>query len=92
MSLIDGTFADAKTATAVGDSAEAKSNALVLAELARWLALDRNTPQWHEQSNDLVVAAEQAAASESNDPKELRAVFHNVYARCEACHALRRPQ
>ena len=34
----------------------------------------------------LVKAAQAAAASETNDPKTLRTVFHNIYTRCEACH------
>ncbi len=92
MSLIDGTFADAKTAASVGDAAEAKQYALVIAELGEVLALDRNDDRWKNQSRDLVAAAKEAAASDATDPKELRAVLHKVYDRCEACHAVRRPQ
>ncbi len=91
MSLISGTFADGKKAATVGDAAEAKSNALVLAELGRMLAVERNDASWKQDSEALVAAAEKAAATESDEPKVLKAVFHDVYANCEACHALRRP-
>ncbi|HMC10552.1 MAG TPA: hypothetical protein VKH44_04650 [Pirellulaceae bacterium] len=86
MFTIDGTFVDAKLALETGDTAAAKSDAIVLAELGQWLAADRAGDQWHTQSGDLVKAAQAAAENESNDPKALRAVFHNVYTRCEACH------
>ncbi len=92
MSLIDGTFSDAKTAASVGDVADAKSYASVMAELGAVLAIDRNDERWKTQSHDLIEAAKEAAASKSEDPKELRAIFHKVYERCEACHAVRRPQ
>jgi hypothetical protein len=86
MFTIDGTFVDAKLALETGDAAAAKSDAVVLAELGQWLAADRGGDQWHTQAGDLVTAAQAAAASETNDPKTLRAVFHNIYTRCEACH------
>jgi hypothetical protein len=86
MFTIDGTFVDAKLALETSDAAAAKSDAIVLAELGQWLAADRAGDQWHTQSGDLVKAAQAAAESDSNDPKALRAVFHNVYTRCEACH------
>jgi hypothetical protein len=91
MSLMDGTFADAKTSVAVGDANEAKTSALALAELSQYLAIDRNDPRWRDQSIDLAAAATEAAASDATDEKSLRKVFHDVYQRCEACHALRRP-
>jgi hypothetical protein len=86
MHLIDGTFTDARTALAVGDSETAKSNAAVLAELGQYLAVDRNGKQWHEQADDLVKAANEIAVSKSSDPKALREDFHLLYANCEACH------
>jgi cytochrome c556 len=86
MFTIDGTFVDAKLALETGDTAAAKSDAIVLAELGQWLAADRAGDQWHTQSGDLVKAAQAAAENESNDSKALRAAFHNVYTRCEACH------
>jgi hypothetical protein len=86
MFTIDGTFVDAKLALETGDAAAAKSDAVVLAELGQWLAADRGGDQWHTQAGDLVKAAQAAAASETNDPKTLRTVFHNIYTRCEACH------
>jgi hypothetical protein len=91
MSLLDGTFADAKTAASVGDAGEAKQSALTLAELGQYLAVDRNDERWRKQSNDLVAAAIEAAAADATDTKSLRKVFHDVYDRCEACHAVRRP-
>jgi hypothetical protein len=91
MSLIDATFADAKTSVAVGDANEAKTSALALAELSRYLAIDRNDERWRKQSEDLVAAAQEAATSEATDEKSLRKIFHAVYERCEACHAVRRP-
>jgi hypothetical protein len=91
MSLIDATFADAKTSAAVGDANEAKTSALALAELSQYLAIDRNDERWRTQSIDLAVAANEAAASNATDEKSLRKVFHEVYQRCEACHAVRRP-
>jgi hypothetical protein len=86
MFTIDGTFVDAKLSLETGDAAAAKSDALVLAELGQWLTADRAGDQWHTQSADLVKAAQAAAENESNDPKTLRTVFHNIYTRCEACH------
>ena len=86
MFTIDGTFVDAKLALESGDAAAAKSDAIVLAELGQWLGADRAGDQWHTQSGDLVKAAQAAAESETNDPKTLRTVFHNIYTRCEACH------
>jgi hypothetical protein len=96
MHLIDGTFTDARTALATGISdsgaagsasaEQAKTYALVLAELGQYLAADRNGDQWHSQSGDLTTAAQEIAVSKSTDPKELRADFHNLYANCEACH------
>jgi hypothetical protein len=86
MFTIDGTFVDAKLALETGDAAAAKSDAVVLAELGQWLAADRGGDQWHTQAGDLVKAAQAAAENESNDPKTLRAVFHSIYTRCEACH------
>lgn len=86
MFTIDGTFVDAKLALETGDAAAAKSDAIVLAELGQWLAADRAGDQWHTQSGDLVKAAQAAAERETNDPKTLRTVFHNIYTRCEACH------
>lgn len=89
MHLIDGTFADAKTALATGDAANAKAYAVVLTELGQVLALDRAGQQWHEQSGDLVSAAQELATSQSGDPKLLREQFHHLYVNCEACHQRR---
>jgi len=89
MHLIDGTFTDAKTALATGDAANAKACAVVLAELGQVLALDRAGQQWHEQSNDLVAAAQELATSQTDDPKLLREQFHHLYVNCEACHQRR---
>ena len=86
MHLIDGTFTDARLALAGGDSETAKLNAVVLAELGRYLAIDRNGDQWREQSGDLVKAASEIAVSKTNDPIALREDFHSLYANCEACH------
>jgi hypothetical protein len=89
MHLIDGTFTDAKTALVTGDAANAKSYAVVLAELGQVLALDRAGQQWHEQSADLVSAANEFARSQTDDPKQLRDQFHHLYVNCEACHQRR---
>jgi len=89
MHLIDGTFTDAKTALATGDAASAKTYAVVLTELGQVLALDRAGRQWHDQSADLVSAAQELAASQSNDSKLLREQFHHLYVNCEACHQRR---
>jgi len=89
MHLIDGTFTDAKTALATGDAASAKTYAVVLAELGQVLALDRAGQQWHEQSADLVSAANELARSQTDDPKQLREQFHHLYVNCEACHQRR---
>ena len=86
MHLIDGTFTDARTVLATGECDNAKTYAVVLAELGQYLAADRNGDQWHSQSGDLTTAAQEIAASKSTDPKELRVDFHNLYANCEACH------
>lgn len=89
MHLIDGTFTDAKTALATGDAANAKTYAVVLAELGQVLALDRAGQQWHEQSADLVSAANELARSQTEDPKQLREQLHHLYINCEACHQRR---
>jgi hypothetical protein len=91
MSLMDATFADAKTAATVGEANEAKMSALALAELSQYLAIDRNDERWRKQSDELAAAAREAATSDATDEKSLRKVFHDVYQRCEACHAVRRP-
>ena len=89
MHLIDGTFTDAKTALATGDAASAKTYSVALAELGQVLALDRAGQQWHEQSADLVSAANELARSQTDDPKQLREQFHHLYVNCEACHQRR---
>ena len=89
MHLIDGTFTDAKTALATGDAATAKTYSVALAELGQVLALDRAGQQWHEQSADLVSAANELARSQTDDPKQLREQFHHLYVNCEACHQRR---
>jgi hypothetical protein len=89
MHLIDGTFTDAKTALATGDAASAKTYAVVLTELGQVLALDRAGQQWHEQSGDLVSAAQELATSQTDDSKLLREQFHQLYVNCEACHQRR---
>jgi hypothetical protein len=89
MHLIDGTFSDAKTALATGDVANAKTYAVVLAELAQVLALDRAGQQWHQQSADLVSAANELARSQAEDTKQLREQLHHLYVNCEACHQRR---
>ena len=89
MHLIDGTFSDAKTALATGDVANAKTYAVVLAELGQVLALDRAGQQWHEQSADLVSAANELARSQTEDTKQLREQLHHLYVNCEACHQRR---
>jgi cytochrome c556 len=90
MHLIDGTFTDAKAALASGDVTAAKSYAVVLVELAQWLAADRTGQQWKSQAADLGSAAQTVASSAIVDSKLLRAQFHDVYTRCAACHARQR--
>lgn len=89
MHLIDGTFTDAKTALATGDADSAKTYAAVLAELGQVLTLDRAGQQWHDHSGDLVSAARELAASQTDDSKLLREQFHHLYVNCEACHQRR---
>ena len=86
MHTIDGTFTDAKTSLATGDVAAAKTNALVLVELAQWLKADRGGEQWKTQSADFESAAKEVVTSDATDPKLVRTQLHEVYARCAACH------
>ncbi len=90
MHVVDGTYADAKTALAVGEAAEAKSHALVLAELGQWLAAERGDARWREFSHSMTTAARDAAATAAADEKTLRGKFRDIYVRCEACHDGRR--
>ncbi|HTQ39700.1 MAG TPA: hypothetical protein VMJ32_11775 [Pirellulales bacterium] len=90
MHLIDGTFTDAKAALATGDVTAAKTYAVVLVELAQWLAADRAGAVWQSQAGDLAAAAQDVASSTAIDPKLLRTQFHDVYACCAACHQRQR--
>jgi hypothetical protein len=86
MHTIDGTFTDAKTSLATGETEEAKAYISALADLGQWLVADRAGEQWHQQAGELATAAREVAASSETDPKALRAAFHGIYNRCEACH------
>ncbi len=90
MSLLDGTFADAKASLAFGEAETAKSTAIVLAELGRVVSNYRNDERWSKMSREMIAAALETAEMKSDDPKAVRVQLRGVYQRCEACHNRKR--
>jgi hypothetical protein len=91
MLTMDGIQADAKVALLSGQSAAAKQQAQVLAELATLVATSKSTEQWSVLSADFVKACEAAAGSPETDTKTIRPLFRTIAERCEACHENARP-
>ena len=86
MNLLDGTYADAKAALAVGDFDDAKSTAIVLSELGGEVSNLRQGEDWQQWSRAMTQAATSAASSSSKDRKQLIAEFKQIYRQCENCH------
>lgn len=86
MSLLDGTYADAKASLAFGEAEAAKSTAIVLAELGRVVSNYRGDERWSKMSREMIAAALETAEMKSDDPQAVRAQLRGVYQRCEACH------
>jgi hypothetical protein len=87
MSLLEGTYADAKAALSFGEPQATKMHARVLAELGGLLSNYRNgEPRWGALAGEFVAACRAVAEAETDDAAALRAALRAVYERCEACH------
>jgi hypothetical protein len=84
MLLMDGAYADAKTAK---KAQELEYLAYVIADELNVAAHLRTEPRWRQTATDnreaaLVVAKK----AQANDLEGARAALKEVYNRCEACH------
>ena len=86
MTLMEGTYADAKSALIFDEVETAKNTAYVLSELARLTSHYRKDANWSDRAARLSAAALQVAQSRSLDAKTVRQQLRGVYKRCESCH------
>ncbi len=86
MALLDGTYADAKRALIFDDVAQAKTEAVVLAELGELLSHAKEGDKWEQLAADFQTAAWQVATTKETSAKSVRTLLSGVYQRCTACH------
>jgi len=89
MTLIDGTYADAKTSVSRGDPQAAKYNAYMLSELGQLLSHERRDARWKNWSQQFVAASHDTALAPTTDSTELRNLLKVIRARCDDCHKKR---
>jgi len=86
MLTLDSVQADAKVALLTGNTAGAKNQAAVLAELSRLVSNSRTTETWSAMAGDFQKACESAANDSQTDAKAVRQLLRGIAERCEACH------
>lgn len=86
MLSMDAIQGDAKVALLTGNVAAAKTQAVVLAELAGLVSSSRSTEKWATYADAFAAACQAAAASNEADTKTIRPLFRAIAERCEACH------
>ena len=89
MTLIDGTYADAKTSVSRGDPQAAKYNAYMLSELGQLLSHERSDARWKNWSQQFVAASHDTALAPTTDSTELRNLLKVIRTRCDDCHKKR---
>ena len=89
MLTMDGVYADAKIALIAGDTAAAKNQARVLAELGKLVSNSRSGEPWTKLAGEFSEAALVAADSTETDVQKFRLVLRGISQRCEACHETR---
>ena len=86
MLTLDSIQADAKVALLTGNSATAKNQAAVLAELAPLVSNSRTGDAWSALATDFQKACQLAATTPEADAKAIRQLFRGIAQRCETCH------
>jgi hypothetical protein len=87
MLLMEGAYADGKTARTPGQLAR---YAHEIAEEANAVSFLRSDPRWRKMAQDVRASALEAAeAARGKDVGKARKALKSVSARCEACHETR---
>ncbi len=83
MLLLDGGYADAKSAEKADDF---EAIALTLAEEANVVAFLKKEPRWRKMAFDVRDVALAAAKESQQNPTKARQTLRTMYPRCETCH------
>jgi hypothetical protein len=84
MKLLDGTYADAKTARS---TAELEQLAYAIADQSAVAAYLRNDDRWRQEAEATrSIALGAARTARTSDLPTARTELKKVYARCDACH------
>ncbi|HEV8058330.1 MAG TPA: hypothetical protein VGP68_00535 [Gemmataceae bacterium] len=83
MLLLDGGYADAKSAEKADDF---EAIALTLAEEANVVAFLKNEPRWRQMAFAVREVALAAAKESQQNPTKARQTLRTIYPRCESCH------